>query len=187
MTLEQWKSVAGLVESFAKIVALAVGGSWTYMLFIRKRQQYPRASVLHECAAYSLTSDRSLLRVTLTLKNTSEVLLRIESGEVRVQRIGPLVWGEDVPAEGFVADGAFEYNWPLLGRLRLSYPPDGCLEVEPGESEAIHFDAFVRSDVRVVQIYTYLKNVTKTEKEIGWNCTSIHQLVPGPKAEGIFE
>ena len=141
MTIEQWKSVAGLVESFAKMVALAVGGTWTYMLFIRKRQQYPRASILHECTAYPLTADRSLLRVTLTVKNTSEVLLRIESGEVRVQRIGPLVWGEDVPAEGFVADGALEYNWPLLGRLRLSYPQDGCLEVEPGESEAIHHAA----------------------------------------------
>jgi len=43
LTIEQWKSVAGLVESFAKMIALAVGGSWTYMLFIRKRQQYPRS------------------------------------------------------------------------------------------------------------------------------------------------
>jgi len=40
MTLDQWKSVAGHAESLAKVVALIVGGSWTYLLFVKKRTAF---------------------------------------------------------------------------------------------------------------------------------------------------
>ena len=177
MTLEETKTVVAILESAAKIVALGVGGAWTYMLFIRKRQQYPRAQLTHECVAYRVNQERSLLRVTLNIRNTGDVLLRIESGQVRVQQISPLVTGETLEIEGFAGrDGQFEYAWPELGYLDLPYTSGAGLEVEPGESEAIQFDLFVKTGVQVVQIYTYVKNVSKAGREIGWNCTSVHPL-----------
>jgi hypothetical protein len=89
---------------------------------------------------------------------------------------------------GFAGTGdSFEYAWPLIGDRTLEYSDDRYLEVEPGESEAIDFDVFIAGDVKVVQIYSYLKNVSKKSREIGWNCTSIHQLVSRGKAEGAFE
>ena len=45
----------------------------------------------------------------------------------------------------------------------------------------------MKGDVRVVQIYSYLKNVSKTTRELGWNCTSIHQLNPAVNREESFE
>jgi hypothetical protein len=171
MTLEQWKGIAGLAESLAKIIALAVGGSWTYLLFVKKRTAFPRAEVTHTCAAYPIDDNRSVLRVTLTVKNKSDVLMQIISGRVVVHQIAPFADDVDQVPLGFVGEGdSFEY-----------------VEVEPGESDAIDFDVFVKGDVRVVQIYSYLKNMSKTTRELGWNCTSIHQLNPAVNREESFE
>lgn len=188
MTLEQWKSVAGLVESFAKIVALVVGGSWTYLLFVKKRTAFPRAEVTHTCAAYPIDDSRSVLRVTLTVKNKSDVLMQIMSGRVVVQQIAPFADDVDEVPLGFVGAGdTFEYSWPQIGGRVFEYASDRYVEVEPGESDAIDFDVFIPADVRVVQIYSYLKNVSKTTRELGWNCTSIHRLNPAVNREESFE
>jgi hypothetical protein len=188
MTIEQWKSVLGLAESFAKIAALIVGGSWTYLLFIKKRTAFPRAEVVHTCAAYPIDGQRSVLRVTLTVKNKSDVLLQIISGRVLVQQIAPFA---DAAAElpmGFAGQGdTFEYSWPPIGDRVFEYASDRYLEVEPGESDAIDFDVFIEGTVRVVQIYSYLKNVTKKNRELGWNCTSIHRLTPAAVGERSVE
>jgi hypothetical protein len=188
MTLEQWKSVAGLAESLAKIVALGVGGAWTYLLFVKNRTGLPRAEVAHTCTAYPIDGDHAMLRVTLTVKNKSNVLLQITAGRIAVQQIAPFAGATEELEPGFAGTGdSFEYAWPLIGDRMLEYSDDRYLEVEPGESEAIDFDVFIAADVKVVQIYSYLKNVSKKSREIGWNCTSIHQLVSRGKAEGAFE
>ena len=188
MTLEEWKSVVGLAESFAKIAALAVGGSWTYLLFVKKRTAFPRAEVAHTCAAYPIDGQRSVLRVTLTVKNKSDVLLQITSGRVVVQQIAPFIDAANDLSLGFAGtDDTFEYAWPPIGDRSFEYSSDRFLEVEPGESEALDFDVFVANDVRVVQVYSYLKNVRKKDRELGWNCTSIHRLTPGAIPEKSFE
>jgi hypothetical protein len=53
MTLDQWKRVAGLAESIAKIVALGVGGAWTYLLPKPPPPQGPRKrrQSFHESAS----------------------------------------------------------------------------------------------------------------------------------------
>jgi len=188
MTLDQWKSVAGLAESLAKIVALIVGGSWTYLLFVKKRTAFPRAEVTHACAAYPIDDNRSVVRVTLNVKNKSDVLMQIISGRVVVHQIVPFADAVDDVPLGFVGEGdTFEYAWPQIGDRAFEYASDKYLEVEPGESDAIDFDLFIEGDVRVVQVYSYLKNVSKTSRELGWNCSSIHRLNPAPTTEKRFE
>ena len=112
-----------------------------------------------------------------------------ESGVIEsMTSIVPLLSATTRLVCGYLGTGdSFEYAWPLIGDRTLEYSDDRYLEVEPGESEAIDFDVFIDGDVKVVQIYSYLKNVSKKSREIGWNCTSIHQLVARGKAEGAFE
>lgn len=51
-----------------------------------------------------------------------------------------------------------------------------------GETDELHFDFVVDSDVQVVVIYSYLKNVKKRRREIGWNVTLVYDLRSGPVA-----
>jgi len=124
----------------------------------------------------------------MTVKNKSDALMQIISGRVVVHQIAPFADDVDQVPLGFVGEGdSFEYAWPQIGDRVFEYARDRYLEVEPGESDAIDFDVFVKGDVRVVQIYSYLKNVSKTTRELGWNCTSIHQLNPAVNREESFE
>jgi hypothetical protein len=41
------KTVAETLEAALTSIAIVVGAGWTYVLFVRKREQFPRASVAH--------------------------------------------------------------------------------------------------------------------------------------------
>ncbi len=181
--LSRFKDIAGIVESLAKVIALAVGGWWTYLLFVRKRQQYPRAKVTHTVIHKPLASGQRLLHVATNVTNTGEVLLCLVSGFTRIQQMSPppselvkcLRQGHDP-----VKQGETEYEWPSVGERKWDWQ-DHPHEVEPGEDDEIDCDFVVESDAETLEIYTYLKNKAKPEREIGWNLTTIYDLQERPK------
>ena len=117
------KTAAETIESIAKVVAIGVAGLWTYILFIKKRQRFPRAQITHDCVSYPVNSSKSALRVTLNIKNVGEVLMRVEQGRVKLQQLSPLQT-QDSELENFVANNdQFEYDWPELGSVQLAYKP----------------------------------------------------------------
>lgn len=182
MTLDTTKTTVEIIESVAKIAALIVGAVWTYMLFIKKRSGYPRATVAHDASLIPLNAERALLRVSITIKNTSEVLLTVASIRVDVKRISP--FDGQSPSLGYAGDQqSFEYAWPSIGEAM----PHPALEIEPGESDAVHLDFIVEPATASVQIYSYVKNVTKRARAIGWNCTSVHHLVAPAEREAALE
>jgi len=182
MTLDSTKTAIEILESASKIAALIVGGFWTYLLFIKKRSAYPRAAVSHDVTLVPLNDERALLRVSITIRNTSEVLLAVESIRVELKRISPFV--DESPALGYAGHGrAFEYPWPMVGEAK----PRPDLEIEPGESDAVHLDFIVERTTSSVQVYSYVKNVKKRGREIGWNCTSVHHLAAPIDREGALE
>lgn len=104
----------------ATITAIVVGGIWAYLLFVRRRQKYPRAALTHHIVHRrishdELPDDKVLLRVGLVIENPGEVLLSLISGETRVQQIEP--WPEWFlekvkNGEDPVEKEQTEVNWP---------------------------------------------------------------------------
>ena len=68
-----------------------------------------------------------------------------------------------------------EAGWPLLNESRLRFGK-GKREIEPGETDEVHFDFVLDSDVQIIVVYSYFKNVTKKRREIGWHATSTYDL-----------
>jgi len=166
------------LQGVVTIVAIAVGGAWAYLLFVRRRQKYPRANLTQDLRCYPLRDNKLLLRATVRICNESEVLLSLASGLSRVQQVLPCT--EDLVAslaKRIHDDDACEpeVEWPLLEEWKVAFKK-GEREIEPGESDELHFDFVVDSDVQVVVLYSYLKNVRKRKREIGWNVTSIYDL-----------
>ncbi len=85
----------GLAHLFT-VVAIVVGGIWTYLLFVRTRQRYPRANLTHRITHRKVSDDHMLLRVGLTVVNQGEVLLTLGAGETWVQRMVP--WPDELIA-----------------------------------------------------------------------------------------
>ncbi len=176
--LSQAKDVTEIVKSAFTVLGILVGGFWTYMLFVRKREKYPRAKITHSVTHNVLPGDHRLLHVVAIVTNVGGVLLSLESGITRVQQMLP------VPPEFLnvvrergdpIKEGDTEYLWPSLGERRMHWEKNPR-ELEPGENEEIHYDFVIDSEATRVEIYSYFKNTAKHRREIGWHLTTLYNL-----------
>ena len=85
-TLKDWVDIA---QSVVTIVAVIVGGIWTYDVFIKERRDYPHANIEHKITHLSLANKNWLLRVGLDLTNAGNSLMRIDESFIRIQQILP--------------------------------------------------------------------------------------------------
>jgi hypothetical protein len=175
------ESLASAVESLATVIALAGAAWWTFLLFVKKRERYPRARTTHSLILLDEVECYSLLRLSVKVENLGNVLLDLCRGRVRIQVVRPapeemrqaLLRGEDLPrVEGY------EFSWPDMDKFTLEWGKNGY-RIEPLESEEFYFDFKVAIDVEAVQVYSYFQNVTEKRKEIGWNCTTVQDVQGG--------
>ncbi|HET9400444.1 MAG TPA: hypothetical protein VFO34_05795 [Candidatus Acidoferrales bacterium] len=156
--------------------AILVGGIWTWMLFVKKRQRYPRAAITHTVEFRELSESHSLAHVTVTVKNSGDVLLVLVKHDTRMQVVVPpqeallkiLAQGKDP-----IGENQTEYPWPTLNSFSSNWQK-ATREIEPGESQDVDVDFFVPNVVKTVLVYSYFKNLTKHNREIGWDCTTLH-------------
>ncbi|MFI5166434.1 MAG: hypothetical protein ACHQQS_07445 [Thermoanaerobaculales bacterium] len=182
-----WLELLQAVQAGVTIGAILIGGLWTYLLFVRRRQRFPRAAVAHRVAFEPVDDGKLVLRATVAIANKSDVLLSIKHGKVWLQRVMP--WPEvasDAPIESDKAEVKTELEWPVLAERRLD-DSKGRWEVEPGETEEYHFDFLLKPPLEAVLLYSYFQNSKKRLgprlrrpwslfREIGWNTTTLHLL-----------
>jgi hypothetical protein len=180
MKFEDWKTLAETLQAVVTIVAIVLGGIWTYILFVKKREKYPRARTVHRIVTLGSVNGRWVIRILVRIENIGSVLLCLDEGEVVVQNLFPLPpeWGDKLKDGLQLERKEFEYDWPSLDKFLLEWGDKGYI-IEPQESDEFHFDLHVDSSVQRVQVYSYVKNLTQKKREVGWNCTTIHSLPGG--------
>lgn len=163
------------LESVATILAILIGGVWTYILFIKNREKFPKADITHRIEKINRKND-VIVRLTIEIKNLGKVKLPVKSGEVRLQQIKPSTSTVIDAIERFQENKNAkkrEIGWPILEERLFSFEKDEY-ELEPTEKEHFEFDFILDQEIDVIQFYTHIKNVFKADK--GWNYTSIHEL-----------
>lgn len=178
MSLSAAKEFLDVIQAVITIAAIVIGGFWGYILFNQNRQRYPRASISHHVTHKPIADGKLLLHVTVIITNLSNVLLSLVTLEIRIQRILPVPKKIlETIAQGLdpVLPGHLEIGWPIITSRELR-PKKGEYEVEPGESQEIHCDFIVSSEVQTIEIYSYLKNQTKWGREIGWDSTTLYDF-----------
>jgi len=166
--------IAAALESVATVLAFAIGGLWTYLLFVKKRLRYPKASIKHSIEIVSLNDEKQLVHLALRLTNTGEILVRIDYAQVRLLQVAPLDCGlaRQLDRDGDPVEGdKHELDWPLLSMREWKEPR---IEIEPGETEILHNDFVIGREVQSFQIYSFVQNSAK--KKIGWQCTTFHHV-----------
>lgn len=183
MKLATFESLASIVESVATVVALAAAGWWTFLLFVKKREKYPRARTTHSLLFLGEMENHKLVRLTIKVENLGNVLLDLCKGKVHLKIVRPvpdswrelILHGELLPR----VDG-YEFQWPDLEEspeFALEWGKNGY-RLEPLESEEFHFDLELPDAIEAIQIYSYFTNITEKRRELGWNCTTV-QPIPG--------
>jgi hypothetical protein len=190
-------------QAIATIFAIIVGGIWTYMLFIEQRQGYARLNIEHHVTHVSLPEHRILLVVDVIRSNVGSVRVPLTSGDLRIYGFEQQALNDGVISQlNGSQNGIDETNvlWEvqaelptaappppdisseILAKLRKTWKPPNQFVVEPGESDQLHYE-FILSDDAPLLVYTYFKNPTITDQEIGWTTKSLYD--PRKKAEPV--
>jgi len=179
MCLSQIEQIVSVGRDAATIGALIAGGAWTYWLFVKNRQKYPRATIRHRIRHWRIGEGKILLHVDVMMRNTGNVLISIVQSRTTVQQVLPL--SEDIRQTirgggDLIREGHSDVEWPTIGDIQLPYPKDEC-EIEPSESQEIEHDFILGDDVRTVQVYSHVRNVRK--KDLSWDLTTLYDITGG--------
>lgn len=188
------------LQSVLTIVALFVGGWWTWRAFVRGRQGYPRCDITLHGTHRALDDGSTLLHVQVSLRNHGSVLAELDrhAGFARVHRVLPLgvdlspqraaMAAQCIAGEHEEPDPMPPVVWPFVAEARF---PIGNCEVEPGETETFDLDFPIPPDLHTVRLYVYAQNVRKRgrfywsgwrprarkQTDIGWKATTFYDLV----------
>lgn len=175
--LKVTNDAVGVLESLATIAALVVGAWWV----LRRRKTYPRAKFAHAASHVALNSRLLLLRVSVTIENVGDVLLRLEKSVAGVQQVSPVPAEIEpwlVAREELIGSAITEFDWPFIDSRQRNWSGH---EIEPGEAVAFDFELLVPIGVRHVLIYSYFRNVTKPG-DVGWNTSTIYEITPADQS-----
>jgi hypothetical protein len=181
----------------ATAVGIVVAGVWTYLVFVRQRQKFPRAALVMSISDSRLPDGRVLLRVAAELRNIGSTMIRVEQVEAIVQRVAPLqadVWVRHAAEyQATNSAAACEIPWLLVAHRRQKYA-SGSFEVEPGESDTCHYDFILNRRTVTTKVTVHVVNRQKRTRSgsvslrdrpttIGWKAVTYYDVVsvPTPK------
>lgn len=179
--LDKIKKLIEIAASSLTLVAVVIGAVWTYWLFVRTRQRYPSANLTQKVDYRILAEGKLWLRVTVTLQNVSKVLLSLVYGKTWIQQVKPVdsdllskVKQDEEPLD----EDGLEYLWPLAVNMKEKDWPKGTRQIEPGESDQVHFDFILNPEIETIIVYSYFRNAKRfrRKKELGWQITNVFDV-----------
>jgi hypothetical protein len=179
--LSKVKDIADIANSLATIIALIIGGIWSYILFVRKRQKFSSADLTHQIKHMHIGNGKILLHVSISVINKGSTLLTLASGVTKIKQLLPLpieLQNRLVEGNNLVEEGNSEVIWPNLQIRRINWEEE--LEIEPGESDQLIFDFVLDEKIQIIQVYTHLMNELKRkgERPLGWGLTTTYDISP---------
>lgn len=178
MSLDDWKTLAETIQAFVTSLGLLAAGLWSYLLFVKRRQRFPRAELRHEVALIRPSPTHTILHVKATLRNVGDVLIRVVSARVHVGRVLPLTEEATTKLQegcDLVSAGESDVRWPTVGSRECPWTENPC-EIEPGESDDFHIDIPLETGGSILEVYSYFQNEAKKGRNIGWRYTSFFHL-----------
>jgi hypothetical protein len=144
----------------------------------------PHANIEHKVSHIKLDSKTTLLQVAVTISNTGSSYMEIKNADVRVQQVLPIscVENDTRCAKSEIAESLRRIerttdviSWPLITRRKDTNRQ--TITLEPGESERLDFEFPIKTDVRAVRIYSYIRNERlQPDIEAGWHMSTYYDL-----------
>jgi hypothetical protein len=176
MQWQELKTIVDIVQGSVTVAAVFVGGAWSYRLFVRKRQPFPRARLEHQVSHYQRKDGAVLISVKVTVINTGETLLRLTEGETTIRQVLPLsARAQAAPIDLPPPLRSVTVGWSLLAREPEAWG-DEPLEIEPGNRDELHYFFPLPAGSQVLLIRTFFANGRARDEGSGWNVTTVYDL-----------
>ena len=159
-------------------VGIIMGGIWTYFLFVHQRLRFPKVGIELFITDKILPEGARFIHADIKINNLGHVILKPDHSELRLRQIVPLhdeIKQDIKVGVDPVLQDETEIKWPMVAGRNWKWNKKE-FEIEPGESDSLHSDYIVESNIKVVEFYFYLSNVKKKSKKIGWGLTKIHEF-----------
>jgi len=179
------KDTVQTIQAVATILALIIGGIWSYNIFVKERKSYPHANIEQKVSHIKLSDTINLLRIGISLTNTGTGRLILQNGMIRLQQILPVApCTEEVRCAVTEVNKALKeenrtednFNWTLISERIVNF--ENPLGIEPTEKDDLDFEFAITSDIKVIRIYCYFRNEhTSNQKyEIGWSTSMYYKF-----------
>jgi len=131
--------------------------------------------ITHQISHRTLGDGRLLLVVDVFLENLGEVSIALREAQTWVQQMVPLP--PELAAEiEIVKHGATEAEWPHLDKVHNQDFKAKDYVIDPKERDQFRHNFIFGSDVKTMQVYTYLE---PQRGGIGWKLKSTYDIDPG--------
>ena len=172
------RNISQAIQGLFTVLAIIVGGIWTYFIFIKNRSSHPIINLDLSYDKFEVDGNKRLIHVHLRIENNGLVLLYSKEAELRLRQVTPLPVEviEDInQGHDPIKENEQEIWWPLEASREWSWAKES-FEIEPKESDTLHADFVIDKEIEVVQFYFHLTNSSKTKKQLGWTLTKMINL-----------
>lgn len=184
LDIEGLEKIFGILDNVFTIVGIIVGALWTYNLFVKNRQIYPRADIEHHVSISHIPNkEYSILTILVNFKNSGQVLLKVKSYVIEIQELFP--FDDNITnqlSDTFSKNGKFIEiaNGKFLHKVKDE--PTEIIEMEPSEKEQFPIILIISNELKGIIVKSHFKNIKKERKHwfsierksIGWNNTTTH-------------
>ena len=166
-----------VTQAVATVAALVVGAVWSRRTIFKKREEFPKIRLGHAIHTAVVDETHRFVRISLTIENQGSVLVRLDEVDSWLYQVAP--WPDDILSEEKMLDvDRGDYRWPGVPGVSNRMIRPQKVEIEPEETQELHFDYLMTREVRTIIAYSYVNNPTK-KIGIGWNTSTVHDMVDG--------
>jgi hypothetical protein len=181
---EVLRNIAQAIQAVVTAIAFVVAAVWTYLLFLQRRQTYARAELQHKVAFHPVDEQHRLVRVTVSVRNVGDVLIRLVSSRAVVRQVLPLLSGvavADLGKQPFRDPHLPQIFWPLVAERACDWS-SMIFEIEPNEVDEFHFDFIVAAAIETFEISSHLQSKRHRKLDISWNHHTLHSVAVAAEA-----
>ncbi|KPK89949.1 hypothetical protein AMJ80_09060 [bacterium SM23_31] len=178
--MDYLKDLFSVIQSALISVGVITGGIWTYFLFVRQRLSFPKVDIELSIKNTILNEGARLIHAEIKVNNLGHVIFKSDKSELRLRQVVPV--HDEIKQDIDIKDGfdpvpkdKTEIEWPMLAERVWEWNKKE-FEIEPGESDFLHADYIIESNIKVVEFYFYLSNAKKKSQNIGWTLTNIYEF-----------
>ena len=170
ISLTNMKDITAIVQSLFTVLAIVIGGIWTYLLFVRTRQRYPRLKITHQISHWAVNHEKAVLSLSVVISNIGNVLISIEPGTIEISQ---------PPAEDELSNipvGRHVVIWPEIIRFKTSDLEQLVYELEPDEDQQFFYHIIIDAQATMILVKTLFPNIEKRRKKFSWGFSTIYYL-----------
>lgn len=182
MEIEQYDKFVEFFNHILTAVGVIIGAFWTYHLFIKNRQKYPKAEIEHKIEIRDVLGENfQLITLLVTVKNISQILLPVEEYSVEIFQILPAIDLKDKIEKGYFNQSKSLELPNNASIFKVTKKTKSNMEIEPTEKVLLAHSVIVPKGIQTISVHSVVHNPSKSKKQFVWNNITTYDLISNQK------